>query len=473
MELTELLSLLNTPAELVKKVQAHPSPHRATKEELRQYQPETHDIFDQIKRKDRPKENGEVVHLARIPLALQKLITKRSVAFLTGAPVKLEAAPEGDQEKKLLAMVEKTWADNKLDYKTGTLAKVMKSEKEAVELWYVEELASGAGYWGELGNSQSRFRLRMRILKPSEGNEFFPIYNNFLDMVAFGRGYKLKQEGGKEREHLDVYTADFIIKLYKVEGEWVLLETVPNFIGKIPLVYYHQPRTEAADVQWAIDRLETLLSNFADTNDYFGSPVLVVKGKVLTAAEKGDSGKMLELEGDHADVKYVTWDHAPAAIKLEIETLLDLIYTLTQTPNISFKEMKGLGALSGIAIKLMFLDAHSKAKEQQDGDFGECIQRRINLLKAVMAKINVSLASAVELSITPKFDLFMPDHEVEAEELTGKRVENLLLASGNKPLITQKTAVELGPLEVENREEEFKKLQEQATEEKVTPDLGE
>ncbi|MDO6389011.1 phage portal protein [Pontibacter sp. BT731] len=471
MELEELKTLLGSPADLVKAIQKNQR-ELNQKEALEQYQPETHAVLDTGKRPKkqiskptgRKNDDGSdemqtsLEEVARIPVALQKLIVGRAATFLTGQPVTLHCKPNNPQEEKLQLMVEKIWQDAKLNFKNRPIAKTMMAEKEVVELWSFVEAEEG--YWGELGNKNSKLKLRLNILKPSEGNTFYPVYDKYGDMIAFGRGYFLK-EGEKEVEMLDLYTAEQINRYSKGESSWALVpeDSKSNVLGKLPIVYYSQTRTEWQDVQWAIERLETLLSNHADTNDYNGSPILVSKGKVAGMATKGERGKVFEVE-EGGDLKYITWDNAPESIKLEIENLFDIIYTITQTPNITFKEMKGLGQLSGIAIKLMFLDAHGKAKDKQDDYYGECIQRRINLLKAAAAKINVDMEKVQGLNIVPEFALFMPDNEVEKTELQGKQIDNLLRATGEKAVMSQQTAVEHNPL-VENVEDELKLIQKQ------------
>jgi hypothetical protein len=56
------------------------------------------------------------------------------------------------------------------------------------------------------------------------------------------------------------------------------VKSIKNTIGKIPVIYYHQHLTEWHDVQPLIDRLEIIISNLADTNDYSGSPIVVAYG---------------------------------------------------------------------------------------------------------------------------------------------------------------------------------------------------
>lgn len=43
---------------------------------------------------------------------------------------------------------------------------------------------------------------------------------------------------------------------------------------------------------FCIERMEELLSNCGDTNDYFGYPSYVVSGEIEGFAEKGEQGKV-------------------------------------------------------------------------------------------------------------------------------------------------------------------------------------
>ncbi len=215
------------------------------------------------------------------------------------------------------------------------------------------------------------------------------------------------------------------------------------------MIYYDRDRPEWHDAQDLIERFETLISNFADRNDYFGSPMIVVKGKVTGFAEKGEQGKMITAEQD-AEINYLTWDQAPESIKLEKDTLQELIFAVTQTPDISFQQMKGLGAnISGIALELMFLDAMLKALKHQE-IFGEMMQRRINLLKKGMTLISTSLEKVSGFMIEPEFTFYMPRNLQE-------QINMLVTATGGRAIMSRKTAVENNPFVV-NSETEFEDI---------------
>ena len=134
-------------------------------------------------------------------------------------------------------------------------------------------------------------------------------------------------------------------------------------------------------------------------------------------------------------MQYVSWQSAPEAVKLEIETLLKMIYTITQTPDISFDSVKGLGAISGIALKLLFMDAHLKVQDKRE-IFDEYLQRRVNIILAYIGKMNTAWEKDCEnIVIEPELVPYMLTNELDD-------LNYWLTANGNKPVISQEESIE-------------------------------
>ena len=416
-----------------------------TSEYLKQYDPQQHKVKDPQIRKDKPikTESGtSLVEVARLPVPFQKLIVDRAASFLIGEGVGLIADPNTDQEKILLQMLKKTWHDNKLDYKTREIARLWMSETECAEYWWFEddsELWQGMG----LPTGAGKAKMNTQVWAKSKGDLLCPVFDEFDKLKAFGRGYKVAK-----KEHFDLFTETELI-YYRKDDNWTEINRKENLLEKIPVIYYDRDMPEWYDAQDLIERFETLISNFADRNDYFGSPLIVVKGRVTGFAEKGEQGKMITAEQD-AEIDYLTWDQAPESIRLEKDTLQELIFAVTQTPDISFQQMKGLGAnISGIALELMFLDAMLKALKHQE-IFGEMMQRRINLLKKGMTLISTSLEKVSGFTIEPEFTFYMPRNLQE-------QINMLVTATGGRAIMSRKTAVENNPFVV-NSETEFEDI---------------
>lgn len=465
MELQEIKELLSNPDELKNKITSEKTTAVKQEDISKQYDPKQHDIMDKTKRQDKTVQTNDgikAVEVARLPIPMQKRIVRLAATFLCGHPIELVSQTENDAEKKFLEVIQKTWRDNKLDYKSKELTKKMMSELEAAELWYLEPAEKG--YWFGTANDKTsvKGKIRMKVLSNSLGDSLYPVFNAAGDMVAFGRGFTIVINGTKT-ECFDIYTAESYYYFKKgasgleermvtaYDGKQMAIE--PNRIGKIPVIYYRQDLPEWYDVQELIDRKEKLISNLADTNDYHASPTIVgVNAEIEGFAQKGEQGKIIEVKGENADIKYLGWDKSPESQKLELEVLDKEIYGMTATPNISFEQMKGLGTFSGFALKMLFQDAHMKAADHEE-NFGESIQRRINFIKAAMAFINTDFEKVSTLTITPKFTYFLPKNEQEI-------IEMLTTAVTGK-IMSQKSAVGVNPL-VEDADMEVEQLKEEA-----------
>ncbi|MCK4297851.1 MAG: phage portal protein, partial [Candidatus Marinimicrobia bacterium] len=316
------------------------------------------------------------IEQAKLVIRYQRKIVNMAVSFLFGDPAKLTLDNKEDKYQETFSLINDVWNKNKLDYFNKKLARRLFVETKVAELWYV------------IIDDQNVKHIKVALLCDENGDSIFPHFNENGDMDAFTRRYKLEDIDGKKYDHVDIYTAENFIYGTK-KGEAWQVEKKENLYGKIPVIYYEQAETEWASVQSEIDRIEMLISKFADTNDYFGAPIIKLKGKIKNPPEKGEIGKTLQFEAEtnaegkikYGDADYLTWEHAPEATELEYETLKDIIYSMTSTPDLTFSNVKGLTKTSGEALKFLFMDAILKAKDHEE-IFGEALTRRVNLLKA-------------------------------------------------------------------------------------------
>lgn len=373
--------------------------------------------------------------VARISIPMQKLIVGRAASFAAGSKITVGADTTTPRESELMAVLGKLWDVNKLDYKSLELARRQMSELDAAEIWYV--VPCDANYWKGTALQGGNNTIRIKIISPELNDNLYPAYNQYADMIGFVRKYTV-WKNSEETMRIDTYSATKIMQFEQGPDGWSLISDQENIIGKIPVVYYRQDRPEWWDVKPAIERLEVLISNFADTNDYFAAPTVVVTGQIGGFAEKGATGKVFQVQTG-GDIKYLTWESAPDAIKTEIEILFRVIYSGSRTPDISFESVKGLqNGMSGIALRLMFMDAQQKAKEQQQGPFGECIQRRMNLMKAAVATIAIKAADILDIDVWPVFTDYLPS------DTSGMITD--IIAAKESGILSRETAILLNPL---------------------------
>lgn len=401
-----------------------------------------HPIFDETLRLDKMivQDDGSTKKesVARIGLGLQKLIVKRAVAFLFGNPVKY--INEDENSDDVFIMFKDILKDAKINSFNRKIARDIFSTKEVAELWYPVPFTEEG--------SDEKFKLKVKKLSVLTGDDLYPYFDEFGDMIVFSRKYEVDKV-----KFFEVYTADIIYR-YNTTDEVKIVDGFPkqNVFKKIPIVYGIQQETSFNDVEGLIDRLEKVLSNFADTNDYHAAPKLFVKGTIKGFSKKGESGAIIE--GDaNTTVQYLSWAHAPESVKMEIANLKEMIYTISQTPDISFESIKSLGgnAVSGKALKFMFLDAHLKVMDNMEV-FDEYLQRRTSIVKAFMTQVRTELkAKVIELDIEAIVTPYMLDD-------ISDKLDFIMTANGNKPVISTRTAIRMSGL-VENVEAEVTEIQ--------------
>lgn len=391
---------------------------------MNEYNPKTHKVNNKFYRKDKtvsvpvegktdrygqPVFTTKKVGRCRVSIPFQRVLVERSVGFLFANPVQYNINNETTSEVqgKVTSLFNNVIKDNKMIYRDKDIARRLFSECEVAELWYFMLDESG----------KPTNDIRMRICSPTKGDGLYPHFDEYDRMDAFARTYSTTNEDGTKIKHFDIYTDMFV---YEFVSNGEDMERVGNVkrhgFTKIPVVYYSQEETEWECVQSEIERIEDLLSNWGDTDDYFGSPSYFCSGTIEGFAEKGEQGRVYT-GSDGADMKVLSWDSSPTSMNQEFATLKDIVFSFTQTPDVSFETMKRLGSnTSGVAIRLMFTDPHMKAQMKIE-TFGEMMQRRINIILNGIASqvLPIPYDQLNDLDIEPKFTPYM-SAEFEKEE---------------------------------------------------------
>lgn len=417
-----------------------------------QYDVTEHDVYDATLRPKRKlkmdvvDENGQVtsqtevlVDVVRVGIPWQKIITERRIGFTLTTPVTTQAIydKETDKEKSLVKMVERIQHDNKMDYKNKEILRRILSEMECAVIWY----------YVETGEPKPKYTLKHKILATGLGDSLYPLFDDNGDMISFARGYKIKVED-KEIEHFDIYTPDLEYRWVSVGNDWQMdtltnsdgtakPNPIPNQARKLLIEYYSILQPVWSDVQSMISRHETLTSNHGGMNDKFGAPLLAVTGDIIKSETDSGQGNVIQMENG-ASADYVQLSSEPQSIKLEQENLEKFIYTMSQTPDISFGQMLSIGAMSGFAMTLLLSDPHMAVRCVEEW-FGIGLQRRLNIIKhAIGALIDTSLANEAKVvQLKPVITPYMPKNVTEL-------IENLSVAKASG-IISTETSVEINP----------------------------
>jgi SPP1 family phage portal protein len=390
-------------------------------------------------------ENSKTVKAIRSIVPYQKKIVTTSSAFEVGSPVTLIPNDVTDLSTEVLRL----WEDNRIDDKIQKAKIIQKSQTECAYQFYIKEAI-------DIENKKI-LDIKTKILSNDEGT-MAPYFDASGDMIAFTWSYSSKNSEDKTVKNVWIWTDTLCYKCSDQSGTYALDENLPHGFDKIPIVYIAQEFPEWHEVESLIDRYETGLSKLGASNDYSGYPLLKLYGEVQSMPDRNDDGKTLKFpmkEVDdvsgktiHGDAEFLTNSNAPESVKLEMETLENLIYSLSSTPNLSFDNMKGsIGNISGVALKLLFLDSIIKAK-MNEGDNRTMMQRIIKIfISGIVTTTATKLSSKIkDTTIKIQFNSILPDDLKEAVEI--------VTAAKNAGVMSVKTGVEYLNM-TENSEEEI------------------
>lgn len=390
--------------------------------------------------KDRLVGKGEKarnVKAVRIPINFPKKIVTTATAFEVGKPVTLVASEENDLSK----LLDQIWKVNRINAAIQKLVSLKKTETQAAIQFYIVKseatsLLNKALTFLKLKNQAQE--IRTKVLDNTAG-KMTPYFDGTGNMIAFMWEYTTK-EGDKTINNVQIWDAEKVHILNDQTGTMSYVEKgiLLHGFDRIPIVYVSQEEPEWFDVKEMIDRLETTLSKLGGSNDYSAYPLLMIFGELQNLPDKNDDGKILQFpikkddEGKYFNGKaeFLTASNATESVKLELDTLKEFIYSISQTPDLSFDNLKGLGTVSGVALKLMFLDAIIKAT-MNEGDNRTMIERIINIIMSgIVTTTNTSmktLASALYYDIN--FNSILPDDLASASDIIIKLKESGLLSS--------------------------------------------
>lgn len=363
----------------------------------------------------------------RIALPLEQDIVNIQTAFTVGTEPVLDCQPD-ESEESLLSTLKQVFKKNKLKYQNKKVVRAWLAEQEVAEYWYV---VKDDGFWAKLkrkisgifGKSKPEYRLKSAIWSPFRGDKLYPFFNDQGDLVALSREYKKKDLKDVEITCFMTITKDMVYQ-WELTSSWSDKGPFAHGFKKMPVIYMYRPEAYCEKIKSLRVRLEKLLSNYADCIDYHFFPILMLFGNVENFSGEFKN-RVVELTGQGANAQYLTWSQTSETVKLELDQLIEKIYSMTGTPRISFENLKGSGnILSGVAFRYAFMGAHM-AVENHAEVVGEFMQRRVNFLISALGSINASLEAAsetidVDVQIQPyTIDNLMDNIEIAVKAIQG------------------------------------------------------
>lgn len=362
---------------------------------LKEYHPETHSVMS---RYDKPREGKRAYQTEKLPRTRQRYINEMELFFLLGKPVLWKNnTPEKEEVYNVFMQLVK---GTRLDSVLRKVKRIAGSETEAAILFHLYQ---------ENGISQ----VKPVVLAYSEGYKLRPLFDQYDNMLAFGYGYNLR-ENGKTVEHFDVQTPDYIYQSKKTLTGWSV-EKMPNPTKKINVVYVCQ-KTAWDGVQPRIDREERIDSVIADTNNYFADPMAIATADVLdNLPGPSKPGKIIQLNGEKSKFEYI---NPPIASELQANEKKELQTSIlfdSFTPDMSFDSLKGMGTLSGSALRRAMSLGYIKRDILKE-TYDVAVSRCKNILLAIMARVtNIELMGQIA-DIDIEFEFAEPFSEDTQEK---------------------------------------------------------
>ena len=400
-----------------------------------EYDPRHHPVMDRTRYPD-VVDGAEFKPVTRVTCALQMLAVKRMSELLCGIPVKRVYSPQNDRQKFIASFMEAVYQRNRIDSVNTERSNMLFAGCEVLTLWYAVEQEMTLHIDG--APVTYPVKLRCRNFSPMNGDELYPLFDEYGDMTAMSVGYT-RSVHGTAVNYFDAYTADRHIKWSTENGDWGVVEDERITLGKIPAVYAFRPTPIWEDtsrmvyeMEWSLSRngnylrenSKPVLCIFADEVIHYGDEKPVDREfRAVMQLPKGGSAQ------------YVTWPGATDNLQFYVEQLRSLFFMQLQLPDWSYEKMSQQ-ALSGESRKQMFIDAQLKVKDES-GRWIEFFDRELNVVKA-FAKLILGDSYAADI------DALQIDTEITPFAITDESdtIDNLMKANGGEPIMSQRESIE-------------------------------
>lgn len=399
---------------------------------VQQFDPTKHPVMNKQKYPDIVTDEG-IEYVTRVTCDLQRLATKRMTELVTGIPPKRVYTPNNDRQKQIAAYIESIYDRNRINSVNNERLNMLFAGCEVFTLWYaIEERNTLYGF-------SSPLKLRCRNFSPMLGDELYPLFDEYGDMIAMSVGYTRKK-GRKYVQYFDTYTADKHIKWSNENGGWAEVENENITLGKIPGVYAWRPTPIWEDTSKTVYEIEWALSRNGNYLRQNSKPIFIVFADeaISYGDEKSPNREFRSVMQypQNGRAEYVTWAQAVENLKFYVEQLRDLFFTQLQLPDWSYGKMSQQ-ALSGESRKQMFIDAQLKVKDES-GRLIEFFDREMNVVKA-FAKIMLGESYAADIDAL-KVETLITPFAITDEKDT---INNLMAANGGKAIMSQRESIEM------------------------------
>ena len=354
---------------------------------LEEYNPQTHEV---MRRPNKYRKNADAYISEKLPRTRQRYINEVELFFLLGNPILWKKEDGDDDAYELFIDFLKA---QRFDANMRKAKRLAGAETQAAKLYHI--------YRDE---ATAEMMVRTVVLSRQTGYRLRPMFDQYGHLRACAYGYTLTEKG-KNVQHWDIQTPEFLFYCKKTAIGWDV-QTFQNPTRKINILYYRQPKAwDGAEPR--LKREEMLDSKVADTNNYFADPIAAASADVIQAmADPNAIGKLIQLTGDRSKFEYINPPQNSEARAAEKQDLNDSILFDTMTPDFSFDKIKGMGTLSGDAIKNAMILGYIKRDNRKE-IYEEMVDRERSVIIAILKFLHPDMAAKLD-KLVISFDFAEP-----------------------------------------------------------------
>lgn len=398
---------------------------------VHQFDPTKHPVMNKQKYPDIVSDDG-IEYVTRVTCDLQRLATKRMTELCCGIPVKRVYKPENDTQKEIASYIEAIFDRNRINSVNIERLNMLFAGCEVLTLWYAIESKNN------IYGFDSPLKFRCRNFSPMLGDELYPMFDEYGDMVAMSVGYTRKV-GKKNVQFFDTYTAARHIKYSNASGDWAEVENEAITLGKIPCIYMYRPTPIWEDTSKTVYEIEWALSRNGNYLRKNSKPIFIVfADEVIQFGDEKPENKEFKTVAQFpkgSTAQYVTWEQAIENLKFYVNELRSMFFTQLQLPDWSYEKMSQQ-ALSGESRKQLFIDAQMKVNDES-GRLLEGFDREINVVRAF-------LKTALPNRYHSDIDALKVETKITPFSITDTKetVDMLMTANGGEPIMSQRESIE-------------------------------
>ena len=336
-------------------------------EALKEYNPQLHDVMN--RRNKYREDNSEPYITEKLPRTRERYINEVELFFLLGVPIKWKKADGEDEAYQLFTDYLKDTFFNAKIRQCKRLAGAETVSALVTHLYRKED--------GTIGTD-------VFVAARSTGYKIKYLFDQYKNLIAFAYGYVLK-EGDKNVPYWEIMTAEANYTCRRTTFGWEV-ENIPNPSGKINAILFLQPKAWDGSEQ-RLRRDEMLDSKIGDTNNYYADPIAAATADVIASLPDVDKpGRLIQMPSEKSQFRYLDPPQDSATRRDEKDNLNKTILFDTFTPDFSFENMKGLGTLSGIAVRNAMILGYIKRANRME-IYEEMITRFLHLTLQILTLI--------------------------------------------------------------------------------------